>query len=193
VQHVLCRTLALKPGATAVLEKTPSHSLHVDVIARYAPDVRFLHIVRDGRDVVSSLLDAGDGWGRAWGAPTTVRDAAQIWRDYVDGARHAQDLGPYRELRYEDLRGENAPELLAETFAFCGFAIGEDEARDRLEQFAFARQRAEGVSSLVFGGEAASFAASGSEPPGFFGSGPDGGRTAWPVSDRVEFDAIAGE
>jgi hypothetical protein len=192
VQQVLCRTLALKPGATVVLEKTPSHSLHVDAIARYAPDVRFLHIVRDGRDVVSSLVEASDGWGRAWGAPATVRDAAQIWRDYVEGARRAQDLGPYREVRYEDLRGDGAAALLAETFAFCGVPIDADEASTRLEHFAFVRQRADGVSSLVFGGEAAAFAPSGSEPAGFFGSGPDGGRRPWPVSDRVEFDAIAG-
>ncbi|HEY1740895.1 MAG TPA: sulfotransferase, partial [Acidimicrobiia bacterium] len=41
VDDVLRSIAALKPGATILVEKTPSHSLHVDLVARYVPGARF--------------------------------------------------------------------------------------------------------------------------------------------------------
>ena len=100
---ILENAAALRPGATIVLEKSPSTSLCADVIARLTPDARVVHLVRDGRDVAASLLAASEGWGRWW-APRTLPLATQSWVTHVQGARRASALGlPYLEVRYETL------------------------------------------------------------------------------------------
>jgi hypothetical protein len=90
-----------------------------------------VHIVRDGRDVVSSLLekpwlrpssskadDAGIAYGsyaRFWVEPgrraefeavSEARRAAWAWRRYVEAARAAD--GPALEIRYEELAADPA-------------------------------------------------------------------------------------
>jgi hypothetical protein len=103
---------------------------HLVDVARLAyPDARFVHIIRDGRDVVSSLLekrwlrpteagedDAGIAYGtyaRFWVEPdrreefSSVSDArrgAWAWRRYVTAARAAR--AEVFELRYEQLVSE---------------------------------------------------------------------------------------
>jgi hypothetical protein len=86
------------PGARYVVERTPWHAQHLELVAELYPDARVLDIVRDGRAVARSLL--AQDWG-----PGTPAEAAVEWRDSVraaaaDGPR----LSPrYRRVRYEDL------------------------------------------------------------------------------------------
>ena len=132
----LRRTLAVARrvglvGAVRPVEQTPELAHLVDVVARAFPDARIVHIVRDGRDVVSSLLDkpwlrpaqaqaddAGVAYGtyaRFWVEPerreeferaSDARRAAWAWRRYVTAARaaSAQPL----EIRYEELAEDAA-------------------------------------------------------------------------------------
>ena len=87
-----------EPGHTHIAERTPWHVEHMPLIAEIYPDARFVHIVRDGRDAVRSLVH----WH--WG-PTTVREAAEEWRRSVEAGRAAAPaLGEkLLEVRYEDL------------------------------------------------------------------------------------------
>jgi hypothetical protein len=131
----LRRTLAIARrlglvGDVRGVEQTPEMAFLVEVAARAYPAARFVHIVRDGRDVVCSLLergwlradraggdDAGLAYGRGvrfWVEPdragefTTVSDArraAWAWRRYVTAARAAPGV---LELRYERLAEDPA-------------------------------------------------------------------------------------
>jgi Sulfotransferase family len=53
-------------GSSAWVEKSPIHLHCLDLIVRSVPDARFIHVVRDGRDVVASLFDLcvrdPEGW-----------------------------------------------------------------------------------------------------------------------------------
>lgn len=104
VATVVAKAAAVRPGARWVLEKTPSNSLCVDLIDELCPDVRYVHILRDPREVVASLRAAGQGWG-PW-APTDAAGGADMWRRHVVGARRAREIAPdrYTEVRYEVLR-----------------------------------------------------------------------------------------
>jgi hypothetical protein len=87
------------------LEKTPAHALFIPEIARLLPAAKIIHLIRDPRDVVASLLAAARGWGRAW-APRQVRAAVRQWRQHVDAAQTAGALlppGQFLEIHYEDL------------------------------------------------------------------------------------------
>ncbi len=118
-------------GAVRPVEQTPELAHLADVIPLAYEQARTIHIVRDGRDVVSSLLekpwlrqgqasadDAGLPYGsyaRFWVEPerreefevaSDARRAAWVWRSYVTAARSAQ--ASLVEIRYEDLAAEPA-------------------------------------------------------------------------------------
>jgi hypothetical protein len=88
-------------------DKTPHYVSHLPLLAKRFPEARFVHVVRDGRDVALSLLEV------PWG-PDDVEGAALHWRRRVLEGR-AAGLGPerYRELRYEALVADPERELRA--------------------------------------------------------------------------------
>jgi hypothetical protein len=93
------RCYADSHGKARFADKTPSLVLHLPILADLFPEGRFVHLVRDGRDVALSTIDA------PWG-PDTVVGAAHYWRRHVTHGRNAgREIGPerYREVRYEDL------------------------------------------------------------------------------------------
>ena len=49
--------VALEKGCDIWLEKTPMHLLNIGFIRRHVPALRFVHLIRDGRDVVASIHD----------------------------------------------------------------------------------------------------------------------------------------
>ena len=110
--------LLARPHATRLVEKTPDHALWLDVAAEVLPNARVLHLVRDSRAVVASLLRAGRAdWGRVW-APKSLDAAIQVWRRHVEAAR-ASPL-PAHLVRMEDLIEDPARELTA-IAEFAGF------------------------------------------------------------------------
>ena len=68
---------SLQAGALFV-DKTPAHDRYIPEIVEFFPKVRIIHILRDPRDVVASMLAASRSWGAYW-APNTARRAATCW------------------------------------------------------------------------------------------------------------------
>ena len=130
----LRRILALSRRAGLVgrvrpVEQTPELAHAVRAIPLAFPEARIVHIVRDGRDVVCSLLeknwlgssqtatdDAGVPYGayaRFWVEPERrsefetaghAKRAAWVWRSYITAARTSGV--PLIELRYEELAAD---------------------------------------------------------------------------------------
>jgi len=99
-----------------VLVKEPNGSHAAELLMSLLPRSRMIFLVRDGRDVIDSLLDARDAGG--WvGAPNLnladpaerldyVRRQARLWLNSTNAvqsafASHPEELR--RRLRYEDL------------------------------------------------------------------------------------------
>ena len=90
---------AASQGKARYGDKTPGYVSHLSSLAALFPEARFVHIVRDGRDVALSYLDVSFG-------PESVERAAIHWKRVVERGREAgRRLGPdrYVEVRYEDL------------------------------------------------------------------------------------------
>ena len=87
-------TYAAAQGKPRWGEKTPQYLRMMGRIARTLPEARFVHIIRDGRDVALSLLAV------EWG-PTTVTGAAEQWVDEIRTARRKVERVPhYMEARF---------------------------------------------------------------------------------------------
>jgi len=129
---------AQRVGGSVLVEKNPKHVLRLPFLDALFPHARFLHIVRDGRDVVASLMfrNRGARWGHlqvpgwrellaAHRDDNHVRCAHQ-WRIAIETARSdGARLGErYAEMRYEDLVGD-PPATLERVFAFIGLGVAE--------------------------------------------------------------------
>lgn len=102
-------------GEALVGDKTPLYVFHIRQLSSWFPEARFIHLVRDPRAVVPSLLNV------PWG-PTRVETAALHWRRAaLAGIRGFDRLDDERRVtvRYEDLT--EAPErVMRQLSAFLG-------------------------------------------------------------------------
>ena len=87
------------------IDSTPTNVPHMLRIGKDFPEARFVHIIRDARDVVLSLDKRG--WSRPlpWDKNRALLAAGLYWEWIVRmGRRHGAALGSrYMEVRYEDL------------------------------------------------------------------------------------------
>jgi hypothetical protein len=84
-------------GRVRWAEKTPAYTLHLDAIDELFPGAMYVHVLRDGRDVVASFRDR-------WGYRAGVRAANSVWGHYVRAARAwatGRGAGRTTEVRYE--------------------------------------------------------------------------------------------
>ena len=114
----------LQSGKTRIAEKSPNNVFFFQHLHQIFPDSPLIHLIRDGRDVVCSLLTMN------WVNPQTgqrvdyiqnARKAAEYWAAAVTAGRKA-GANPsirqrYLELRYEDLT-LNPEETLQRLFSF---------------------------------------------------------------------------
>jgi Sulfotransferase family len=196
VERIYRSVLAAKPGATVLLEKDPKYSRCVDAILRTVPHARFIHVIRDGRDVACSTARVSRSWGGAW-APPDAAGAAKLWRKSVHGALTARTArGGYMEVRYEELLSGAGPTVLRAALSFCG--VGEDPAlaAELYDRYRYPGRGKQEVLSggLVWTGEAVRAGAKTRFPDDFIGPAAAGGwQNEFGARDRQAFDAFAGD
>jgi hypothetical protein len=123
--------LERKPTARMVTDKTPEHALFAERIENYVPRAKFIHLLRDGRDSVASML-RGKSWAPKWKMNTA--EAAATWGTHVAAAREPR-RAPVLEVRYEELVGTRGPALLEEILTFCGVSTDQKQAQAIYERF----------------------------------------------------------
>jgi hypothetical protein len=97
--RALYRFYAAAYGKSRYGDKTPNYVLKIPELSLYFPESRFVHVIRDGRDVALALRDVPFG-------PDTVEGCAEYWMTRVIAGRSTgQELGEdrYLEVRYEEL------------------------------------------------------------------------------------------
>lgn len=97
VLRLFYRLYAARLGKPRFGDKTPTYLEHMRQIAERLPEARFIHILRDGRDVALS-------WRETWFAPDREVEAlVRNWAQMVAGARQQSHGLHYLELRYDQL------------------------------------------------------------------------------------------
>jgi hypothetical protein len=112
----------VEPGRPVLIAKDPRDSLRVAALRQTFPTARFVHIVRDGRDTIASIIKAFEkggsyhvepGWAhvrfpgyrRLFDGPHYLK-AAHMWRACVEAVdADFRQIDPQRcaTVRYEDL------------------------------------------------------------------------------------------
>jgi hypothetical protein len=90
-------------------DKTPKHVTRMGRLGRLLGEARFVHLIRDGRDVALSRRARGMGSGKP------IAATAELWQRRIERARkEARRLGGrYLELRFEDVVADPEPGLRA--------------------------------------------------------------------------------
>jgi hypothetical protein len=103
------RAYATARGKSRWGDKTPRYIEQIPLLAKLFGDARFVHIVRDGRNVALSYADVPFG-------PKTVARAAALWAGRVSaGMAAGRALGRdrYLEVFYEEFVSDPEPQLKA--------------------------------------------------------------------------------
>lgn len=88
-------------------DKTPGYIRHMEIVQEVLPESRFIHLIRDGRDVALSAFSTRMG-------PQTMEKQAEQWRASLQMAREQSTRlasGSYAEMYYEDLVSKPVLEL----------------------------------------------------------------------------------
>ena len=111
-------------GSTLLLDHDPRNSLRVPFLRAVFPEARFVHVVRDGRDVARALMvDVGGeqwaalrppGWRALLDGATGYLRCALAWREVVETTLADLDGVGHVLVRFEDLmeRSEETAERL---------------------------------------------------------------------------------
>ena len=93
------------------------------------PEARFVHVIRDGRNVALSMKRASETWDPTMGVGLPMSVRAEGWRRQVENVRAHRDAlgGRYLEVRYEAMLADPVAAIRT-LFEFSGIEHDEDLA-----------------------------------------------------------------
>ncbi|HEX5132871.1 MAG TPA: sulfotransferase [Candidatus Krumholzibacteria bacterium] len=159
-----CYGAVHQPGKPRWGDKNNFYLAHIPALATLFPEARFVHIVRDGRDVACSYRSLANVKGKyAPTLPSATFDAVYQWRGNLRRIQRsfaAIGWSRVHELRYEDLVRDpkgtlvRACEFLGEDFAPAMLESDRENRNRQLEprEFdAWKRRNQEGIDASAIG------------------------------------------
>jgi len=133
-----------------IVVKEPTLELDAfDIIAEALPQSKFILIVRDGRDVIDSHIDARQEGGWQIVNPSGIinkedrmpfiRRQSEMWVKEMESLIKTYESGPMRMrflVKYEDLRAHTF-DILREIYKFVEIDISDEELKKLIERFDF--------------------------------------------------------
>lgn len=125
---------------TGWIEKTPRHLLSIPYIKEADRNVFFIHVLREGKDVVASMYEVTHKYPEYWNGPRSIDTCIERWKNDIEHSRNFLNQPKHSFVLYDDLihRKEN---IMKELCGFLGieFASGmvdnfKEEARDLVDQ-----------------------------------------------------------
>jgi sulfotransferase family protein len=145
-----------RSGKSRWAEKDPTYTLLLGFIEELFPDALYVHLLRDGHDVVASFRDR-------WGYASAARAARTEWARYVQAAQaHALKVGYERLVADPEGEGRRLFGFLGEAFApeALAFDAAEHAATGRYRRFTASRRQAGGETATIYRSRVGSGAAS---------------------------------
>lgn len=122
--------LTQQQGKNLWLEKTPGNLYYISYIEKRVPGAKFIHLVRNGADVVTSLYDVTHQYPEEWRGAWDLDRCIRQWIKDVRLSLNHLHKPNHILIQYEQLI-DNQPLVLAE---LCNF-IGVDYEPTMLEDY----------------------------------------------------------
>jgi hypothetical protein len=115
------------------LEKTPGHLRQIDQINKLVSRVRFIHIIRSGKDNIASINELGNKYPETWGRWYHSLDRSILrWVTDVRISMKYSTNEKHRLVRYEALI-QNPKIVLENLCDFIGVPFEENMLSDHLK------------------------------------------------------------
>ena len=97
-------TLATEKNKDIWLEKTPQHIYYIDYLEKLLPDALFIHILRNGMDVIASTYEATrqNSGPDAWSAEWSIDFCIQRWQEAISISYQYADKNNHILVKYEE-------------------------------------------------------------------------------------------
>lgn len=127
---------ALAADKSVWLEKTPRHLYHLPEIERTLARAKFIHVLRDGADVVASLFEVTQQHPEIWGGARSLDACIARWNKDVALSLRYQGHPNHFFVHYEELTAR-PEETVRKIVAFVGLPF----APEVLETYRQASER----------------------------------------------------
>lgn len=145
LERAYSQVIAANPESTYILDKHPTNAAFVEEINMLVPNSRFIHVIRDGRDVAASMIAAKNQMGFG---TSTVTESAAAWKEHVIWGKNASQFdGRYLEVRYEEMTS-NPEAALKAVYDFCGLPATAEEVTATVAKHTFDRLQKERSSPV---------------------------------------------
>lgn len=95
--------LTIKQGKQHWVEKTPRHLHFIDIIEKYIPDPKFIHVIRNGKDVVASMYDVTHQYPEEWGGTRSIEQCVSRWNRDIKTTQRYITKKNHTSVKYEEL------------------------------------------------------------------------------------------
>ncbi|MEB3885637.1 sulfotransferase [Lyngbya sp. CCY1209] len=99
----ILRELAAEQNKSIILEKTPDHIYRIESIEKFLPSASFIHLIRNGTDVVASLYEVTHQYPKPWGGVRDIDTCIDNWLSAIRATQKYQNQPNHLIVRYENL------------------------------------------------------------------------------------------
>jgi hypothetical protein len=96
-------TIALKADCHIWLEKTPMHLYYIDIINKVTSQSFFMHMLRQGKDMIASLYEASHKKPEYFGGERSIDQCIQRWKNDIRFSLKYYDKKAHSFVKYENL------------------------------------------------------------------------------------------
>ena len=119
-------------GKKIWVEKTPSNLHNIEVITDFLPDAKFIHIIRNGKDVVASHYETSKEYPEIWGSARSIETCVNRWNKDVNLSLKYMNKKNHFILKYSDLINDMKNQIVNIT-NFIGIPFSDDMIIKRAE------------------------------------------------------------
>ena len=95
--------LAKEANKTIWAEKSPEHIFYINLIEKNINDLKFIHVIRDGRDVVASIYDASLKYKKVWGWCADIDKCINLYNNSIKQSKQYINADNHYFLFYDNL------------------------------------------------------------------------------------------
>ena len=96
-------TITQQQEKTIWIEKTPDHIHYIKYIEKQITGAKFIHIIRNGADVVASLYEVTHKYSKIWGGKWNIDKCIKQWKKDVEISLEHQNRNNHLIVQYEQL------------------------------------------------------------------------------------------